>query len=230
VTGAVVPYGDPGVDNLRRTAHEFIGTLFSKIGTAFTEDARVPAQGPLGAGAGDTPLESGLLDLATRVCPVTAAAVPLPGSTKDPLRRQAHELVEALLSTFGSGMGPSVAATSVGTKARIPPVESQVPLLRCAAPVQSGHEAYATIRIANEEGTPSDVSLYCSNFVTDSGYEIPSLRVTVSPRRVTIAPNGEASFEIKIAVSPQTPAGIYSGLIQAMGSKYVKAVLCVEVR
>jgi hypothetical protein len=55
------------------------------------------------------------------------------------------------------------------------------------------------------------------------------LRVTVSPRRATVPPQGEASFSIKIAVPQQTPSGTYSGLIQAMGSKYVKAVLSVEV-
>jgi len=101
--------------------------------------------------------------------------------------------------------------------------------MRCDAPVQAGAEASATMKVANDENTPSDVTLYCTNFVADSGHEIPSLRVTVSPRRATIPAKGEAGFEIKIAVPQQTRDGTYSGLVQAMGCKYVKAVLSVEV-
>jgi uncharacterized membrane protein len=46
---------------------------------------------------------------------------------------------------------------------------------------------------------------------------------------VTIPAHGEATFQIRIAVSQQALPGIYSGLIQAAGSKYVKAVLSLEV-
>ena len=148
------------------------------------------------------------------------ATMPLggPNADMDRLRRQAHELIETVLAAFSQGSGQK--ATPYG---------DHVPLVRCLAPVQAGQDASATMRVANDEPTPSEVALYCTNFVADSGYEIPSLRVTVSPRRITIPANGEAAFEIKIAVSQQTPAGIYSGLIQAMGCKYVKAVLSVEV-
>lgn len=102
-------------------------------------------------------------------------------------------------------------------------------MLRCLAPVTPGHDGSATLRVANDESAPSEVTLYCSNFVADSGYDIPSVRVTITPRKVTIAPKGETAFEIKIAVPQQTPSGIYSGLIQATGATYVKAVLSVEV-
>jgi hypothetical protein len=131
----------------------------------------------------------------------------------DRLRRHAHELIDTLLTAV-SPKGPS---------------EEQVPMVRCVAPVQAGGEGCATMRVANDEGTPSEVTLYCTNFVADSGCDIPSLRITVSPRSVTVPAKGEAAFEIRIAVPQQTPPGIYSGLIQATGSKYVKAVLSVEV-
>jgi hypothetical protein len=45
----------------------------------------------------------------------------------------------------------------------------------------------------------------------------------------TIPASGEVTFEIRIAVPQQAPAGAYSGLIQATGSRYVKAVLSVDV-
>ena len=87
----------------------------------------------------------------------------------------------------------------------------------------------ATVQIANEEGTATEVTLYSTNFVADQGYEIPSLRVTILPRVLSIPAGGSAEFEITIAVPQQTPKGYYSGLIQAMGSKYFKAVLSLEV-
>ena len=131
------------------------------------------------------------------------------------LRRQAHDLIEALLTTV------SPKASSA---------EERVPLLRCAAPAQAGGEGTVTLRVANDEATPLEVTLYSSNFVSDCGGDIPSMRVTVSPRIATIPSRGETAFEVKIAVPQQAPPGIYSGLVQAMGAYYVKAVVCIEVK
>jgi hypothetical protein len=116
------------------------------------------------------------------------------------------------------------AATGKGGSA-----EDRIPLIRCDAPVHAGSTAKVTLRVANEEPASSEVTLYCSHLIADCGYEIPALRVAISPRTATIAANGEAPFEIAIAVPQQAPRGVYSGLFQAMGSKYVKAVVSVEV-
>jgi len=180
-------------------------------------------QSPAAATSAVRGVGESLTGIAGRICPVTAATIPLSPPDKDRLRQQAHELVETLLALFSQGIGEKVAPKQAA------PDEDRVPLFRCVAPVQAGAEASATMKVANDEDTPSDVTLYGTNFVADSGYEIPSLRVTALPRSATIPAKGEAEFEIKVAVPQQTPAGIYSGLIQAMGCKYVKAVLTVEV-
>ena len=133
----------------------------------------------------------------------------------DRLRRQAHDLIETFLAAFSS---------------RGPTPYDRVPLLRAAAAVSAGGEARVVVKVANEEETPSSVSLYSTNLVADAGYDIPSVRVTCSPRSTTIAARGEASFEVKIAVPAQAPAGVYSGLVQATGTLYVKAVISVEVK
>jgi hypothetical protein len=137
-----------------------------------------------------------------------------PGVDPDRLRRQAHEMLETLLEVFS----PKVKACG-----------ERIPLIRCDAPVAAGRDGCATVRVANDEATASEVTLYCTNLAGESGFDIPSLRVTVSPRKVTIPPNAEGTFEIKISVPQQTPAGIYSGLIQATGAQYVKAVVSVQV-
>jgi hypothetical protein len=195
-----------------------LGGLFAQYAQR-QGDRRLPTavQPPVGASPVAV-LGDEIHRLAGRVCPATGIVLPASGPDLDLLRRQSHEFIESLLVTFSQATGEKAA-----------PYENQVPLISCAAPVAAGQAGIATMRVANDEDAPSDVALYCTNFVADSGYEIPSLRVTVSPRRTTIPAKGEAAFEVKIAVPQQAPAGIYSGLIQAMGSKYVKAVLSVAV-
>ena len=106
---------------------------------------------------------------------------------------------------------------------------SQVPLISCDALVQGGTEAVAALRIVNEEDVAADISLYTTNFVSDSGYEIASLAARVSPRNAHVAAGGEVTFEVRIAVPSQAPAGMYSGLVQATNSRYVKAVIAFDV-
>jgi hypothetical protein len=185
--------------------------------------AGTQAQGPSTAAPAAGSAAVPLAGVAERICPVRGTTLPQSSPDQGRLRQQAHEFIEALLAALHQPM----------TEAAMPDeavaCQDQVPLLRCEAPVQAGAEGSATMKVANDENTPSDATLYCSNFIADSGHEIPSLRVTVSPRRATIPAKGDANFEIKIAVPQQTPAGLYSGLIQAMGCRYVKAVLSVEV-
>jgi hypothetical protein len=186
--------------------------LLSQASTILTrEGARLPAAlpGVPNFTPGGTPSVPGIEPLK-----VPTASVPGSGLDPDRLRRYGHEIIESLIA-------------AVSPKA--PPLENRVPLFRCAAAVQAGRDGIATLTVANDEISPSQVTLYCTNFVADSGCDIPSLRVTCTPRTVTIPAKGEATFQIKIAVPQQAPAGIYSGLIQAMGAQYVKAVLSVEV-
>jgi hypothetical protein len=132
----------------------------------------------------------------------------------DRLRRQVHEVVEAFLN----GIVPRAPATQ------------QVPLLHAAAAVDPGGEAVAFIRVANEDVEAADVSLYCTNFVADSGHEIPALHARFTPRVARIAPHAEVTFEMKVSVPLQASAEVFSALVQATGAKYVKAVVSVEVR
>ncbi|HKP63620.1 MAG TPA: hypothetical protein VJV78_43090 [Polyangiales bacterium] len=105
----------------------------------------------------------------------------------------------------------------------------QVPIIWCAAKVQAGSSAHATICIANDESRPEEVSLYMSNFIADSGYEIPAIAGLVIPRRAQIPAGADLTFEVEIRVPVQARAGTYSSLIQATNSRYVKAVLMLEV-
>jgi hypothetical protein len=212
-------------------------------------DARPAPVTPVASTPVPSNVGESLIGIAARICPVTGAAVsslpPDPsrlrqqahellagllggsgqpgqwlkaGSEGDRFRRQAHEFIETLLATFSGGARDTESVT-----------DDHVPLLRSSAPVQAGHATRVGFQVANEEDTPSEVTLYCTDFISDAGHEIPAVRVTALPRRATVPAKGAADFEIEVAVPQQTPPGCYSGLIQAMGNRYVKAVLMVEV-
>jgi hypothetical protein len=178
--------------------------------------------------------------------PVLGAAAPLPGTDDNRLKQQADDLLAGILTGFGQSPGgvPDLDGLRKQAQdffetllltlnerrgAKSVPADNRVPLLQCEAPVQAGTEARAVLTVSNEETTSSDVTLYCTNFVADSGHDLSARRVTFSPRKVTIPAGSEATFQIRIAVPLQMATGVYSGLIQAMGSRYVKAVLSLEV-
>ena len=216
VTGASAPLTQPDKGDLRRQAHELVASLFSAFGSSTT-----PASMPFGTApnyAAASAAGAVIRDLAGKICPVTGAAIPLGPVDKDRVRRQAHAFIETLLVTFNDATGEKGL-----------PAQDQVPLIRCEAPVQPGGIARASLCVGNEESTPSEVSLYSTNFTSDSGAEIPAARVTISPRKATVAAGGEVTFEVKIATWQQTPSGTYSALIQATSCKYVKVVLSLDV-
>jgi hypothetical protein len=203
-----MPVGGLVPEDLRKQAHELVEGLLGAVTSAKASSGPDLAEYDGGSGP-----QAWL----GKVCPVTRAATPLPGFDPARLRQQAHQFIETLL-TFNEAAGE-----------KGPSADDRVPLIHSASAIQPGETARSSLRIANEEAVPAEVTLYSTNFVADCGYEIPSLRVTISPRRVTIVAHGEASFDVSVAVPQQTPAGKYAGLIQAMGYSYFKAVLSVEV-
>lgn len=202
VVGASTPMPGAPKGDVRQQAHELLAAVLAGLGTSY------------GAAPGHATPPPFTAD---RSCPITKASFP-PVWDKDALRRQAHEFIDTLLVTFRQ------ATSEDGLVA-----ENKVPHLECVAPVQAGGIARASLTVINEEPTPSDVTLYATNFTGDTGFDIPALRVSVSPRVVTLEAGEKASFDIKVSVPAQTPAGAYAGLLQAFGSKYVKAVLTLQV-
>lgn len=138
----------------------------------------------------------------------------LPSADVERLRRQAHDVIESLLSALVPNAN----------------LDHRAALVSAPAPVEAGTDALVCLRIANEDPTPCELSLYSSNFVADRGYDISASHVVFTPRVVTIPAQSEANFEIKVRVPRQAPPGIYSGLVQVMGNKYLKVVVSVEVK
>lgn len=198
--------------DLQKQAHELLAAVLSLWN---------PGKGALPGlpgGAGGLPSVPFYGRPSGQKCPISGAELPTFPGARDQMRRKAHELIETLLITFNEATGEKGL-----------PTENQVPLVNISAPVAPGETARVSLTVANEEGTPADVSLYSTNFVADHGHELPSLRVTILPRATVIPAQGQATFEVSIAVPPQTLKGSYCGLIQAHASRYFKAVLALDV-
>jgi hypothetical protein len=96
-------------------------------------------------------------------------------------------------------------------------------------PVAAGQIARFELALTNDADTPRHVALYASNFIGDLGYEVPSWRITCSPRGVAMGAHSSMTFEVAVEVPEQTPAGSYSALLQAFGVQAFKAVLVLDV-
>jgi len=162
------------------------------------------------------------------------------------LRSRVYELIGSLLHVIGElNTGPtpnprqevnraSHVDSTVGFPRRLAVAQAadgtaQVPLLQADGLVVAGSTARVRLRIANDGDSASLVTLYCSNFIADTGYEIPAVRVTMLPRQLTLAAHGDGEFEVEVAVPQQTPMGSYAGLIRALGNPRFKVVLSLEV-
>jgi hypothetical protein len=137
------------------------------------------------------------------------------GPDAERLRRYLHDVLDTALAAFSPKAGL---------------LEDRAVVVRGSAPVQAGEEARVTLRVANEDPADTKVNLYSSNFVADNGGELSSSYVVFTPRTATIAAKSEAMFELRVRVPRQALPGVYSGLIQASGSKYLKAIVSIEVK
>lgn len=138
-----------------------------------------------------------------------------PAVDVDGLRRLLHNYAETLISTFNP---------------RVDTGSDRVPVIRGEYPVTAGAEIVVPLRVINEGPTALEVSLYCSNFVSDGGFDISALHVGFAPRACVIAAESAHVFDVTIRVPQQAPPGLYSGLVQAVGTKYFKVVMSIEVR
>lgn len=151
------------------------------------------------------------------------------------LRARIYELIGSLLSLIGGLSLSASSSSSAGRRPEAPAVAQrgivadEFSLFQADGAIAAGGVARCRLRIANDGTAPGPVTLYCSNFIADTGYEIAAVRVSVQPRQLMLPAHGEGEFQVEVAVPEQTPRGNYSGLIRALGNRHFRAVLSVEV-
>jgi hypothetical protein len=134
-----------------------------------------------------------------------------------------HDLLQELLALLATP-GRSVPARILSEG----PIPATAPVLQ-AVPVKAGETLTVAVPLANDGSNPADVILYSTDFVSDGGFEIPSLQVTFSPRTMTLAAQAKNTAQMRIAVPAQSPAGIYSALVQAGGLSAPQTIVVLRV-
>ncbi len=153
-------------------------------------------------------------------------------------RRDAHEVVDILVDLVGAAarsLGDVASRViTVRTGARTAAAESNNPggvaTICTPQPVKPGESSEAPMMIENEGSTPTAViSFHCSDLVSAAGDRIAAKNISFRPAAVSVSPRQTEKIAVSVAVPAGTPAGSFSGLLQATNLDQLRAVLVVQV-
>ncbi len=142
------------------------------------------------------------------------------------IQKQLSRALAALLGTFLQSV-PTVQPTPVATRPSL--VGGTVPLILCDGPAKAGETAKVDVTVAKDGPGEGSVTLYSTDFISDTGFQIPSACATFSPRSVSVDGLGSKKSEMRIAIPAQCGRGAYSALVQAMGVARPCAVVVLQV-
>ena len=150
----------------------------------------------------------------------------------DELRDQARSLVDTLVRTLGvpsDRLPQLVTQTTAGSNARVNGSTETVLLLRSSQPVDAGGVARVSLRLANDDSEKDECVLTSTDLIGLSGHRIPCSHVRISPVRAIIPAQGATEIAIEVRVPSGTPAGNYTGLVQADDGEPLRALVIVSV-
>lgn len=159
-------------------------------------------------------------------------------------RRDAHEVVDILIDLVNvatnslSGLaqrvvriseaGVGAAAGAVSGKLR--PAAGAVPALSVPQPLKPGESVQVPLTLENDgDSTTENFRFLCSDLVNASGDRIAGGYVSFLPEALAIAPRSAATVTVTVSAPSGTPAGVYSGIVQATRLEQLRAVLSVRV-
>lgn len=116
--------------------------------------------------------------------------------------------------------------TSVATGDGITRTLQLLEVLQAAVP---GGVAHGWLRLNGAGARTHAGTLHVTDLVGASGDRIPAAHIRVSPNPVGILAAGATDVQIEIRIPSQTPAGRYTGLLQAGGGATFQALVQVEV-
>lgn len=103
------------------------------------------------------------------------------------------------------------------------------PVLTPPGPVPPGETAQTTISLINEDRRAAQILFSNTALIGENGGDIPAACVSFQPSELTIEAGEAGDVVVCVDVPPQTPCGIYSGLIRASRLEHLHAVLVVQV-
>jgi hypothetical protein len=183
------------------------GDIVDKAAAILDQETRVSAGSAIGGASDSFAILNGLKDPAD-------------------IQKQLTQALAALLGTFLHSVPISQPTPMV---ARPSLVGATVPLILSESPAKAGDTAKVDVSVAKDGPGEASVTLYSTDFVSDTGFQIPSACATFSPRSVTVDGRESKKSEMRIAIPAQCGAGTYSALVQAIGVGRPCAVVVLQV-
>jgi hypothetical protein len=142
------------------------------------------------------------------------------------IQKQLSQALAALLNAFGQSVPMS---QQTPTAARPSLVGATVPVICSESPTKAGQTARVQVTVGKDVAGQASLTLYSTDFVSDTGFQIPSACATFSPRTITVDGVDSKKSEMRIAIPAQCGRGAYSALVQAMGAGRPCAVVVLQV-
>ena len=134
---------------------------------------------------------------------------------------------------FGEGLWPATTLPDQMLSALLPrppqPDAGDVPLLEAPAPVAAGATARLPLTLANDDDAPVVLVFRATDLLSSEGESIPSARVAIRPREVTLPARSQHTVHIEVDVPAGKRSGTYAGLIQTVGHDLLRSVISLEV-
>lgn len=145
------------------------------------------------------------------------------------LKKRASEVFAAFLEGFARPESLATLGSGAPTGAAMSESSPTVPLVATNQAVNAGQTANITVKLVNDRDAPANLILYSTDFVSDTGSQIPALQVTFSPRTLVLAGHEHGHAQMKVSIPAQSAPGRYSALVQAMGLGRPSAVVVLLV-
>ena len=155
-------------------------------------------------------------------------------------RKDAHEIVDIMLDLVNASVSAlggltrraiTVSGEFVGQKGgERAASESGIPVLAMPQVLKPGEAGQIAMSVENDSDTTTDEFTFNTvGLLSDAGNQISAKNVEFAPASLTLAPHGLEKIQVKVTVPSGTPAGEYSGLLQATKLSHVQAILTVRV-
>jgi uncharacterized membrane protein len=96
--------------------------------------------------------------------------------------------------------------------------------------MKPGTETEVPMELENRSREVTDVfSMYCTDLISNQGNRIVAGNIVFSPQTIKIEPSKTEKVLVKVSVPKNTPAGSYSGLVQATNLDQLRAILIIKV-
>jgi hypothetical protein len=155
-------------------------------------------------------------------------------------RRDAHDVIDIVMDLLSvatrtvGGLAQS-AVKIVGGEGQVggqpsSSAATRVPTLSPSQPAHAGSTVEVAMSLENDSDAPTEeFAFHATDLVDAAGDRIPAEKISFEPSALVIAPHSRSRLSITVEVPGGTPAGVYTGLLQATKMSQLRAMLMLPI-